>query len=396
MSKPSKSTPRRAGQSRMPKFKIGLVLDDSLGSDNGGVQQYVLTLGAWLTGRGHSVHYLVGETERRDLANLHSLARNVAVRYNHNRLSLPLPADKSAIRSLLKAEKFDILHVQMPYSPMLGARIIKLAPARTAIIGTFHILPYSTFTGFANRLLGLAERRSLAKFSQVIAVSPAAQDFAKRAYGLSSEVIGNAVATGRFAAAKPIYKKSQRLSIVFLGRLVPRKGCQVLLEAVKLLTRKSNLPEFEVVICGDGPLRPSLENFVSDNNLSKIVKFLGYLDEADKPARLASADISVFPSKSGESFGIVLVEAMASGLAVVLAGNNPGYASVLEGNSELLFDPRSPSELAAKLELYLLDAHRRQLDAAWCRRRAAQFDIDHIGPQIEAIYFAQVATGRKT
>lgn len=378
----------------MRSLKIGLVLDDGLDS-NDGVQQYVLTLGSWLESRGHEVHYLTGETKERSLAHLYSLSRNIAVRYNHNRMTIPLPASKSKIKKLLDREKFDLLHIQVPYSPFLAGRIINLAPAGTPIIGTFHILPYSKLSRLSIWLLARWTRRSLAKFDKMLAVSPAAAELVKQVVKpkCDVELIPNVVATQRFANAKPKYGNSKKLTILFLGRLVPRKGCQTLLEAVKLLESKVDLSKIEVMICGAGPLMPSLISYVNSSQLNNTVKFLGYVTEADKPARLASADIAVFPSSGGESFGIVLVEAMASGKSAVIAGYNPGYASVLE--PELLFDAGNADALAVKLEHYILDAKIRKNKAAWGKVRARDFDVNRLGPRIEFVY-RQVATTQKS
>ena len=104
-------------------MKIGFVLDDTLDTADG-VQQYVLLVGGWLKRQGHDVHYLVGHSTRKDVDNIHSLARNVRVSFNKNRLSVPLPASTRAIKNLLKAEKFDVLHIQMPFSPFLAGKII--------------------------------------------------------------------------------------------------------------------------------------------------------------------------------------------------------------------------------------------------------------------------------
>jgi phosphatidylinositol alpha-mannosyltransferase len=155
---------------------IGFVLDDSLDSTDG-VQQYVLTLGVWLTEQGHTVHYLVGETKRTDVPNIHSLSRNVRVKFNQNRLSIPRFAPKSALRQLFQEVDFDVLHVQMPYSPMLAARVIALAPAKTAVVGTFHILPAGGLQASASRLLGVIERKSLRRFSSIVSVSEPARQF---------------------------------------------------------------------------------------------------------------------------------------------------------------------------------------------------------------------------
>src|SRR3990167_6303303 len=91
-------------------LKIGLVVDDTLDKPDG-VQQYVLLVGAWLSAQGHEVHYLVGQSSRTDLPNVHSLAKNVPVTFNKNKLTVPLPANKRRIQQLLEQEKFYILHV---------------------------------------------------------------------------------------------------------------------------------------------------------------------------------------------------------------------------------------------------------------------------------------------
>jgi len=101
------------------KLKIGLLLDDTLDTPDG-VQQYVLCLGGWLTNQGHEVHYLVGASKREDIKHLHSIANNIRVRFNKNRLSIPLPTSRSAIRNLLDELQLDVLHVQMPYSPLFA------------------------------------------------------------------------------------------------------------------------------------------------------------------------------------------------------------------------------------------------------------------------------------
>src|SRR4029079_7527988 len=123
-------------------MKIGIVGDDTMDKPDG-VEQYIMTIGPWFVAQGHEVHYLVGETHRTDFANLHSLAKNVKVRFNGNRLTIPLPANKRRIQKLLDKENFDVLYVQMPYSPALAGRIVAAAGPRTAVVGAFHILQHN-------------------------------------------------------------------------------------------------------------------------------------------------------------------------------------------------------------------------------------------------------------
>src|ERR1700760_451276 len=108
-------------------MKIGLVLDDTLDTPDG-VQQYVIQVGTWLTAQGHEVHYLVGATERTDIPHIHSLSRNLKVKFNGNRMSMPLPTSKRTLKRFLHEQQFDVLHVQVPYSPFMAGRLLLSAP----------------------------------------------------------------------------------------------------------------------------------------------------------------------------------------------------------------------------------------------------------------------------
>lgn len=370
----------------MNTLKIGFVLDDSLDTPDG-VQQYILALGSWLTRQGHEVHYLVGETTRTDLPHIHSLSRNVKVTFNGNRMSTPLPTSKHKLRAFLAREQFDVLHIQMPYSPFLAHRIILAAPKRTVIVGTFHIMPNSGTEFIANRLLGIVLRRSLKRFNACFAVSDAAQKFMLQTFKTKSTVLPNVVDRNRFASAKPRTEfDGKKLTIMYLGRLVPRKGCQTLLEAARILKQKNNLPPFRIVICGKGPLGAALEQFAQEELLEDLVSFAGFIAEEDKASYVASADIMTFPSLSGESFGIVLLEAMASERPVVLAADNSGYHSVLGSNPELLFPPGDQYELAKKLSEFLRNADARSKELAWQKRYVKQFDVTVVGAQLIGTY----------
>ena len=153
------------------------MIDDDLDRPDG-VQQYVLTLGAELTRRGHDVHYVASTTRRVDLP-LHVVGRNVGVTFNGNRLNTPLPASRAQVRDLLARVPFDVLHVQMPYSPVLAGRVVSAAAPGTAVVGTFHIYPHSWWVSAGTRALGLLEQRRLRRFRHVFATSQAAAQFAQ-------------------------------------------------------------------------------------------------------------------------------------------------------------------------------------------------------------------------
>lgn len=370
----------------MESLKIGLVVDDTLDKTDG-VQQYVLALGAWLSSNGHEVRYLVGETKRRDIPGIYSLSRNVAVRFNGNRLSIPLPASKKAIRSIIRQEAFDVLHVQVPYSPFMAKRVIAAASPTTVVVGTFHILPNSKVAEYGNKLLALWLQKSLRRFDSMVSVSPAAAGFVKSSYGITTPVLPNVLDYKLFHNAAPFERYNDDTpTILFLGRLVPRKGCAVLLQAIRILAREKQMTKLRVLVCGTGPLADSLKRYVHENGLDAHVEFTGFVTEEDKPRYYASADISAFPSSGGESFGIVLLEAMASGKAAVLAGNNPGYASVMADRPELVFEAKNAELLADKLLELLQNEEKRQELAAWGEHYTALFDVDRVFGQLTELY----------
>jgi phosphatidyl-myo-inositol alpha-mannosyltransferase len=367
---------------RNQKLNVGLVFDDSL-DKNDGVAQYVKTLGSWLSGQEHDVSYLVGETKISSYSGgrVYSLAKNVPVKFNGNSLSMPLPASSSSIRGLLDSAKFDVLHIMMPYSPFMGQKIIKLAKPGTKIVATFHIFPAGRLAAIGGRLLRLVNGRSIGRIDQIASVSPAAQSYAKAAFGVGSRVIPNPVNTRRFGAAGTHYKKNH---IVFLGRLVKRKGCRQLIEAFSLVLKDH--PDARLSIAGDGPLRQKLQNRAKKLGIMPSVDFLGYISETAKPPLLASAHVACFPSLYGESFGIVLIEAMAAGAGVVIGGNNPGYASVLGPKPFLLVDPESAEALAAKISDILADDPLASSLHEWQDKEVRKYDIDVVGRQIIELY----------
>jgi phosphatidylinositol alpha-mannosyltransferase len=375
------------------QLKIGFILDTSLDPPDG-VQQYILSLGKWLTTQGHDVHYLVGETKRSDLANIHSLSKNVNVTFNGNKMTIPLWANHAKVKQQFQSYQFDVLHVQSPHHPLMAQYIINRASSRTAVISTFHILPYNNLARFLNRVLGVMLKPSLHRLDTALSVSSTAAIFQKQTFGVDSQVLPNVFDYDRFASAQPFeWADDDTLTILFLGRLVERKGCQYLLNAISQLDTDT-LPKFRVVICGKGAMQSELEKFVVDKNLQDIVEFTGFVTEEDKPRYYASADISVFPSTSGESFGIVLLEAMASGQSAVLAGDNPGYATVMDTRPETLFNPKETAQLAGKLTSLLLDVKQRKQLANWGASHAVQYDVNVVGPKL--IDYYQIAIAKRS
>ena len=372
-------------------LRVGLVLDDSLDRPDG-VQQHVLTLGAWLSAQGHHVCYLAPSTVRDDLPHLAVLGSSIQVRYNGNRLSTPRPASARRLRQILQEERLDVLNVAMPYSPFMAGRLVARSSSTTAVVGTFHILPASHWVEKAAHGLGLLQRSRLRRFDRVLAVSEPAKAFADNAFGLDCTVVSNPVDVGLFARAtvddRPTTAQDDApVHLVFLGRLVERKGPAELLAAVAALHSRGGVPTaLQVTVAGRGPLLDELTRQASDLGIADVVLFPGYVAEEDKAALLASADLVVLPSTGGESFGISVVEALAASGGAVIVGDNPGYRAVMGELTDQLVDPTDTRRFAEVLARYVDDASLRSAARDRQRALAWQYDIGTVGPLIVEAY----------
>ena len=369
------------------RLTIGLLLDDGLDRPDG-VQQYVLALARCLTARGHTVHLVASTTHRTDLENLHVLGRHLGVRVNGNVVRTPLPASAASVRRLLAEVPFDVLHVQLPHSPVLTGRVVRRAQRRVAVVGTFLILPESTRVALATRALGLLERRTLRRFHEVIALSEPAGEFAQRAFGVTSTAIGMPLDLSAFPAGPVRPTGADGTSVVFLGRLVERKGPRELVAALALMerTRLTERP-WTLTLAGGGPLADELRRTVAAAGLADRVRMPGFVAEAEKPDLLAGAGLVVLPSTGGESFGISVVEALACAGGPVLAGDNAGYRATMAGLEDQLVDATDTPAFARALARWI-DARDDERTAAVARQRAAvhRFDADLVMDQVEAVY----------
>lgn len=369
-------------------LKIGIVLDGGLSKPDG-VQQYVLNLAKYLRNLNYEVRFIVAGKVAPGIEGADILTSSINVRSNGNVLSIPIPAKNRQIKNYLSQNNFDVIHVQVPYSPFLGGKIIKYCQKKTVVIGTFHVLPKNRLLFLANRLLGVWLYFNLKRFDKMLSVSNVASDFCLRTFKIKSEVVPNMVDYKRFNQASSLTEYTDnKLNVLYLGRLVKRKDCLTLLKAVDYLinSNRFSLPDFRLIIAGSGHLLNKLNKYVQKHNLSKVVEFKGFVSEDIKANLYASSDIAVFPSYAGESFGIVLLEAMSSGRTAVLAADNPGYSSVLSENKQLIFKARDYKALADKLYIYLSDHVLRQRTAEWCSSYAANYDVNKVASRINNIY----------
>jgi phosphatidyl-myo-inositol alpha-mannosyltransferase len=363
-------------------LSIGLVYDDSL-DRYGGIPLYVATLGRALIRRGHRVDLLVGNSAAANVggATVHVLARTMNVRFNGNALSMPIWSRAADLRRALESGRYDVLHVQVPYSPLMAGRLLRRADPHTAVVGTYHVASDRLMPRAGARLLRVLKFPSASRFDEIISVSQTAADFAASWSLMEAwRIVPNLLDLDRRPSSL-LGVCDQAADIVFVGRLVNRKGARALIDAIAQI--ESRRPT--VAIVGDGPLRPQLERQVRRTGLTGHIAFLGAVNDRHKTALLSQAKIACFPSLFGESFGLVILEALAAGAEVVLAGDNPGYRELL-GAAGGLVDPKRTEAFAADLTRLLNDQDERLALGASQRRLLPRFDAELVVNEVLDVY----------
>ncbi len=376
-------------------LRIGLVYDDTI-DRYGGIGLYVMTLGSALMRRGHHVEYLIGNSASAQVggAAVHSLARNVRVRFNGNALSMPAWSNGRRLDRILEDGQYDVLHVQVPYSPLMSGRLLTRVDPRCAVIGTYHVASDRLSARVGARLLQVLKFRSAPRFDETVSVSRVAAAFATRWSGIQApRIVPNMLDRASIRALAAARMDEIDADVVFVGRLVPRKGVEELIAAVASLKRRPGHVRTKVAIIGDGPLRGRLERRARNLGVSDSVTFCGCVDDGAKVAALGQARIACFPSLFGESFGVVILEALAAGAEAVVAGDNPGYAELLEDRRALV-DPRDPEALASKLQAFLDDDRLRRDVGRGQRHLLSRYDADPVTERVLAVYRAALRTRR--
>lgn len=293
--------------------------------------------------------------------------------------------------ALLATENFDVLHFHEPAVPVFGLQL--LARSTSANVATLHAsMPDGVVTRSYQKLMLPIARSIQARVHILTAVSPVAEATA-RTYLPEAEmsIVPNGIRLADFAGP-PAQRTSRTKTIVYIGRLEKRKGVRYLLKAYARL--REDHDDVRLIIAGDGDLRTSLESYVTKRAIPDV-QFKGYVSDAERLWLLRRATVYVSPALYGESFGIVLLEAMAAG-TVVVAGNNPGYASVMQGRGRMsLVNPLSTEDFAQRLELLAYDDELRGLWLTWARDYVQQYDFPHIVDQYEAVYQQAMAIKKR-
>ena len=348
----------------------------------GGVQAHVRDLAEHLIALGHEVSVLspVDDPDEADLPSyVVPAGRAVPVPYNGSVARLVFgPLSLARTRRWVREGRFDVLHVHEPTVPSLS--MLACFAAQGPIVATFHT---ATARSRALQVFGTALQPALEKVTGRIAVSPAARRVVVEHLGGDAVLIPNGVDVARFEGAEPLDGRQPGPTVVFLGRIdEQRKGLAVLLEALPELVRL--VPDVRLLVAGPGDADDVREAVPS--SLRDRVELLGLVSEQDKPRVFASGDVYCAPNTHGESFGIVLVEAMAAGTPVV-ASDLEAFRRVLrDGEAGVLVPVRDAGALAAALGALLLDAPRRERLAAAGRRAVRAYDWASVTRSIVEVY----------
>ena len=287
------------------------------------------------------------------------------------------------VKTVLDRGKFDIIHLHEPLCPSLCTTVLRLST--TANVGTFHAVDSRGYTLWWP-LTVMFLKRWFPRLDGKIAVSKSAMEFANKHFPGDYNIIPNGVDLEHFSAdASPIGEFSDgKINILFVGRLEKRKGLNYLLEAY--LRARREIPDSRLIIVGPGTRWSNkYEKQVRRNGLTDVV-FGGYVSYDELPRYYKTADIVCSPATGRESFGIVLLEAMAVGKPIV-ASNIEGYASVVtHGVEGLLVPPRDEQKLAQALVTLMVDKQLRQEMGARGRAKASEYSWEHIARRVLECY----------
>jgi len=365
-------------------MKIGLVCPYNM-QKQGGVQEVVLALKAGLTERGHEVKVITPlprGTEPSDhpdyiyigtSTDLHSI--------NSTTAQVSSVGDEERIDEVLQAEKFDILHFHEPWIPLLSRQLLQRSTSVN--IATFHAkIPETMMSRTVIKVVTPYLKSVMKYLHELTSVSDSGAEYAAGLTDQPITIIPNGIDLTRYQKLSSRKKDEQR-TVLYVGRLERRKGVKYLLRAFQLLAQEN--PNVKLLIAGDGPDRERLELLAEDLKL-RNVSFLGYVSEELKLQLLNEADVFCSPAIYGESFGIVLLEAMATG-TVCVAGNNSGYVDVLQELGAIsIVNPHDPEEFARRLNVLLHEDDLRKLWQKWAESYVQQFSYPHVVDRYEELY----------
>jgi len=368
-------------------MKIGMV--SPYGWDlPGGVQAHIQDLALYCMAQGHEVSVIAPAVDESALPKwVVSSGRPIAIPYNGAVARVAFgPVANRRVRKWINEGQFDLLHLHEPAIPSLS--LLACWAAEGPLVGTFHVSAPKQKAIYA---VGPILEPAIEKLHARIAVSETARTTLTDHLETDAVVIPNGINHGDFAVGSLADDVSDR-TIGFIGRFdEPRKGLAILLESCEELLKRGE--EFRVLIAGPGD--PDQFRETMSDELRERTEFLGRVSDKRKQEILRSIALYVAPNTGGESFGIILAEAMAAG-APVVASDLMAFKDVLEnGRAGEIFHAGDSSELALQIGRLLNDPERRAQLKLIGQESSFRFDWSNVGESILDIYRMVSASGEK-
>lgn len=357
----------------------------------GGVNEHVIQLDYQFREMGHETRILAPASAtlgEGDDGHIYRLGKALPIPSNGSTARIGLsPFVVAKVREFLEREKFDIVHCHEPLAPMLP--LASLLYSRSLNVGTFHAARrFNFWYHYTKAFLDFFIERLDVR----VAVSPSAREFADMHFPGDYRIVPNGINLDRFnTKVEPIAEYMDgRKNILFVGRYdESRKGFIYLLRALPLIRRQ--FPKARLIVVGDGNAERQLR--ILEEQGMRDVLFVGVVRERDLPRYYVTGDVFVAPSTGRESFGIILLEALASGIPVV-ASDIPGYAGVIKhGETGMLATPRDPYDLAMAIVRVLADSELRQSLISTGNEHVKQFSWPNVARQLLGIYREGIAAG---
>jgi phosphatidylinositol alpha-mannosyltransferase len=356
----------------------------------GGVQAHIADLATYLISQGHYVSVLAPTSDEENLPDyVVSAGKPISIPYNGAVARILFgPIAFARVRNWIAQGEFDLLHLHEPAIPSIA--LLACFAAEGPLVGTFHASAKRQKAIFA---IGPILEPVIEKLTARIAVSEAARETLTEHLETDAVVVPNGIYARRLALGKFNDQWSGN-SIGFIGRFQePRKGLMVLVDALPAIVRE--IPDVRVVVAGPGDSAEFLEGV--PQHLRSRFSFLGRITEEEKADFLHSIGVYVAPNTGGESFGIILAEALAAGAAVV-ASDIPAFQALL-GNGKYgeLFTSEDSASLATSISTLLKDSARRDQLKSDGKVYAQYFDWDEVATRIYDVYeMAMVGLGKVT
>ncbi len=370
----------------MKPLRIGITCPHDM-LRGGGVQEVILALHAGLTKRGHYVKIL-SPRNRNYEGEIPEwmIALGVAVNtkaFSGTAWQWSISVDNNEVDEVLERENFDVLHFHEPFMPFWSQQLVQRS--KSVNVATLHAMSFDNVRGKTVKNVITPYTKPMIKhFDEFSAVSEAAMSYFETLSDRPVRIIPNGINLKTFSKTPATAVRHPKTkTILYVGRLEDRKGLKYLLRAYSELHLRRG--DVQLLIAGSGPDENKLREYVKELSIPDVT-FLGYITDEEKIHQLHKADVFCSPARYGESFGIVLLEAMAAGVPIV-AGDNAGYISTMKDVGAIsLVNPQDTIDFARRLELMLFNEDLRALWEKWAKVYVKQFDYTRVVEMYEDFY----------